>query len=136
MFAGAFETEKISVLLIEDSRNEAHATQHQLHSIDDEFDLLRVGRLEEALAQIAQKDFSAIILDLGLPDSNGPQSIKIINERFPSLPIVVLSGRNDAATVRSALEYGAQEFLAKNNCSGNMIRQALRGAIIRQSLKN
>jgi DNA-binding NarL/FixJ family response regulator len=136
MFADVLGIEKIPVLLIEDSRNEAHATERQLYAIDDEFDLTRVGRLEEALSRMAHKDFSAVILDLGLPDSSGPQSIKTISEQFPALPIVVLSGHGDAATVRSALEYGAQEFLTKSNCSGNMIRQALLGAIIRKSLKH
>ena len=134
MFAEVLGTKKIPVLLVEDSRNEAHVTEQQLYAIDDEFDISRVSRLQEALTQIARGKFGVVILDLGLPDSTGPQSIKTLTERFPDLPIVVLSGNNDAATVRTALEYGAQEFLTKSDCSGNMIRQALLGAIIRKSL--
>jgi len=135
MFAEMLGIKKISVLLIEDSRNEAHITQRQLYAIDDDFDMSRVSRLEEALTRIAHEKFGVVILDLGLPDSNGPQSIKILNDLFPDLPIVILSGSNDVATVRSALEYGAQEFVSKNECSGNTIRQALLSAIFRKSLK-
>lgn len=134
MFAEALGIEKIPVLLVEDSRNEAHITEHQLYSVDDEFSICRVSRLDEAIARISHEKFGVVILDLGLPDSSGPQSIEMLTRRFPDLPIVVLSGRNDAQTVRSALEFGAQEFLTKGDCSGNMLRQALLGAIIRKSL--
>jgi DNA-binding response OmpR family regulator len=136
MFAEALGTEKIHVLLIEDSRNEAHLAQRQLYAADDEFDITRVSRLDDGLALMMREKFGAVILDLGLPDSNGPESIQKLNRHFPELPIVVLSGRSDEATVRLALEYGAQEFLAKSECSGTKIRHALLGAIIRKSLKN
>jgi DNA-binding NtrC family response regulator len=134
MHAQKVGTEKIHVLLIEDSSNEAHSTQKQLYAIDHEFDMTRVSRLGDALAQLNSEEFGAVILDLGLPDSNGPGSIKTLSCQFPNLPIVVLSGNADANTVRLALEYGAQEFLSKADCSGNRIRQALLGAIIRKSL--
>jgi DNA-binding NarL/FixJ family response regulator len=136
MFAETLGIEKISVLLVEDSRNEAHVTQQQLYAVDDEFNISRVSRLDEALELAAHEKFGVIILDLGLPDSSGPQSIQMLSQKFPDLPIVVLSGRSDTATVRCALEFGAQEFLVKSECSGNMIRQALLGAIIRKSLES
>ena len=136
MFSETVITDKIPVLLVEDSRNEAHVTQRLLHDIDNEFDISRVARLEDALAELTLHKMDAVILDLGLPDSDGPQSIQKINTHLPNLPIIVLSGRNDPDTVRRALEFGAQEFIAKGECTGNTIRQALLGAIIRKSLKN
>jgi DNA-binding NarL/FixJ family response regulator len=135
MFAEMLDLEKINVLLVEDSRNEAMITQRQLHAIDDEFAIHRVTKLGDAMTYITRENIGVVILDLGLPDSNGPESIQTLSQKFPELPIVVLSGRNDEDTVRRALEYGAQEFLNKGECSGNMIRQALLSAMIRKSLK-
>ena len=102
MFSETVITDKIPVLLVEDSRNEAHVTQRLLHDIDNEFDISRVARLEDALAELTLHKMDAVILDLGLPDSDGPQSIQKINTHFPNLPIIVLSGRNDPDTVRRA----------------------------------
>lgn len=134
MFAETLGIEKIPVLLVEDMPHEAITTQRQLHAVDDEFDISRVSNLKEALGRIAQNKIDVVILDLGLPDSDGPQSIKTLNEYFPDLPIVVLSGHDDPSTIRSALENGAQGFLSKSESSGSIIRQAILGAIIRKSL--
>jgi len=134
MFAELVGTKKIPVLLVEDRVNEAVATQRQLHAIDDEFDISRVTSLKDALSRITQEGTDVVVLDLGLPDASGPQSIKTISEHFPDLPIVVLSGHDDPLTIRSALEYGAQGFISKSESSGNTIRQAILGAIIRKSL--
>lgn len=136
MFAEWLGTEKIAVLLVEDSRSEALATGRQLHAVDDEFIISRVSRLQEAIGEIAEHKIDVVLLDLGLPDSSGPQSIRILTDQFPDLPIVVLSGRDDHATMERALCYGAQEFLTKGECSGNRLRQALLGAIVRKSLSH
>jgi len=135
MFAAEIGAEKIPVLLVEDSRSEALLAQKQLHAIDDEFTVLRASRLEEALVCIIRNKVDVVLLDLGLPDSDGPQSVKILNEHFPDLPIVILSGRNDPETIRKVFLFGAEEFVSKDECSGVRIRQALLGAIIRKSLK-
>jgi DNA-binding NarL/FixJ family response regulator len=134
MFAEILGIEKIPVLLIEDALNEATATKHQLSQVDDEFTISSVSSLKDALGWIAQSDVDVVLLDLGLPDSTGPQSIKTLNAHFPLMPIVVLSGHDDPATIRSALEYGAEGFLSKSECSGQAIRQAILSAIIRKSL--
>ena len=134
MFAETLGIEKIPILLVEDRRSEAMTTERQLRAVDDEFSVSRVSRLEEALERISQHRVDAVLLDLGLPDSDGPQAIQRLNSQFPDLPIVVLSGRDDMATIHSALEYGAQGFLSKRESSGRVIRQAILGAIIRKSL--
>lgn len=135
MFAEVLGTEKIPVLLVEDSRSEARVTERQLHAIDDEFDIERASSLEEAMRCLSDHKIGVVLLDLGLPDSSGPQTIRTLTNRFPDLPVVVLSGRDDAVTVQKSIAYGAQEFLSKIECTGNRIRQAILGAIIRKSLK-
>lgn len=124
----------INVLLVEDSRKDALLTRWSLSAIDDEFFFQRAKSLHEALAKIRTNDVSVLVLDLGLPDSDGSRSIHTLTEEFPDLPIVVLSGRSDEVSMLSALENGAQEFLVKGECSGVMIRQALRSAMFRKSM--
>ena len=130
----AHDTKDITVLLVEDSRRDALLTRWQLHAIDEEFSFHRVGTLKEALQKMQQLEIDVLVLDLGLPDSDGPHSIQLLTEQFPNLPIVVLSGRSDEVAMLSALQHGAQEFLIKGECSGVMIRQAMRAAIFRKSL--
>jgi len=135
MLAKSLENESISILMIEDSRNEARIMYRLLNDTEHEFSISLVSRLDDAFTELTQRKKDVIILDLGLPDSNGPESVKILRQRYPNLPIVVISGHNDTATVQQTLEYGAQEFVSKNECSGSLIRQAIMGAIIRKTLK-
>ncbi len=54
-----------------------------------------------------------IILDLGLPDMQGHELLRTIRARSESVPIVVLSSRNDEASKVQALDSGADDYLTK-----------------------
>jgi DNA-binding response OmpR family regulator len=133
MFALELGTEGIQVLLVEDSRREALLAQRLLHHVDDEFDIHRVATMKEPQQWLDTKKVDVVVLDLGLPDSDGPHSIRTLRQQCPDLPIVVLSGQNNAMAAVRSLENGAQEFLLKEECSGKMIRQAILNAIFRKS---
>ncbi len=55
----------------------------------------------------------AIILDHGLPGMNGLQTLIRIRQKFPSLPVIMLTGLNDAETAVQALRAGADDYLTK-----------------------
>jgi two-component system, OmpR family, KDP operon response regulator KdpE len=54
-----------------------------------------------------------IILDLGLPDIEGHELLRMIRARNESVPIVVLSSRGDEAGKVKALDFGADDYLTK-----------------------
>ena len=59
------------------------------------------------------KDPALIILDLGLPDIQGHELLRMIRGRNDSVPIVVLSSRGDEAGKVQALDLGADDYLTK-----------------------
>ncbi|SDR44392.1 two component transcriptional regulator, LuxR family [Rhizobiales bacterium GAS113] len=59
-------------------------------------------------------DVDLVVIDLGLPDRDGFSLLAELRERDPLLPIVVLSARNDRASVMKALDLGALGFIPKN----------------------
>ena len=62
-------------------------------------------RLDEAI--------EAVVLDHGLPDVEGMEMLSRIRERFPDLPVIMLTGLNDAETAVKALRAGAADYLTK-----------------------
>lgn len=86
-----------------------------------------VGSLAEATALLARAKPDAILLDLGLPDSEGVTTLLEVRAST-SLPIVVLSGDCDPATERLVLQAGAFDFLVKAEASSRQIARALRHA--------
>ena len=54
-----------------------------------------------------------LVTDVVLPDGNGLDHLRSVAERFPTLPVIVLSARNTLATAVRATEVGAYEYLPK-----------------------
>ena len=58
-------------------------------------------------------DLALVLLDLGLPDRDGFDVLAELRERYPTIPVVVLSGHHDRANVVRALDLGASGFIPK-----------------------
>lgn len=58
-------------------------------------------------------DIKAVILDVGLPGMDGIETIGRLHERFPGVPVIMLTGTNNAETAVQALKAGASDYLIK-----------------------
>jgi two-component system KDP operon response regulator KdpE len=76
------------------------------------YDVLEASNGKIAL-DLLQQEPALIILDLGLPDIQGHDLLRMIRGRNDSVPIVVLSSRGDEAGKVQALDLGADDYLTK-----------------------
>jgi two-component system KDP operon response regulator KdpE len=76
------------------------------------YDVLEASNGKIAL-ELLSEDPALIILDLGLPDIQGHDLLRMIRGRNDSVPIVVLSSRGDEAGKVQALDLGADDYLTK-----------------------
>jgi two-component system, OmpR family, KDP operon response regulator KdpE len=76
------------------------------------YDVLEAANGKMALELLAENP-ALIILDLGLPDIQGHDLLRMIRGRNDSVPIVVLSSRGDEAGKVQALDLGADDYLTK-----------------------
>jgi two-component system KDP operon response regulator KdpE len=76
------------------------------------YDVLEAPNGKTALDLLDQKP-ALIILDLGLPDMQGYELLKTIRSRTDSIPIVILSSRDDEAGKVQALDSGADDYVTK-----------------------
>ncbi len=125
----------LKILLIEDNLAEARFLQEILkESKLKPFNLVHVKRLGEALDQLDRDFFDAVLLDLTLPDSQGLVSLARLNDRAPSLPIVVLTNTNDAQLALEAVRQGAQDYLVKRQVNVEVLVRSLCYAIERKQV--
>ena len=75
-------------------------------------EMLHAGSLQEALQQMAaHPDVRLVLLDLGLPDTEGLQALQALRA-LPTPPrVLVVSAEEDPATVLAAIDAGAAGFL-------------------------
>src|SRR3954467_1824120 len=76
------------------------------------YDILEASNGKLALEKLAEEP-ALIILDLGLPDIQGHELLRMIRARNEGVPIVVLSSRGDEAGKVQALDLGADDYLTK-----------------------
>ena len=69
--------------------------------------------LSETINRLSERDYSALLLDLGLKDSAGVVNLKVIRDRYPELPILIISATDDLAVKCRTQALGAQGFLSK-----------------------
>jgi DNA-binding NtrC family response regulator len=62
---------------------------------------------------LVNEQTEAVILDHGLPGMDGIETLKKLRQKFPALPIIMLTGHNDAETAVRALRAGAADYLTK-----------------------
>jgi two-component system, cell cycle sensor histidine kinase and response regulator CckA len=130
-------TRPVRVLIIEDNLAEARLLQEVLKgAAQRRFQLVHAKRLGEAIDQIkaqpADQPFDVALLDLTLPDSTGLDSLDLLIQQAPSLPIVVLTNTNDEDLAVEAVRHGAQDYLLKRQMDQELLVRSLRYAIERK----
>ena len=82
----------------------------------------------EAVDLIAENEPDVVLLDLGLPDATGPESVTRIREVSSSLPIIAFSVERTPEVIRAVLRAGANGFVSKDAPSSQVIA-ALEAAV-------
>jgi len=72
-----------------------------------------VGTCEEALAAAATTCFSAIVLDIMLPDGSGIDVLRELRSRKDTIPVLLLTARDEITDRVSGLDAGADDYLVK-----------------------
>lgn len=123
----------IPVLLIEDNPGDARLIREMLAGTGfSSFSLVHTPTLQEGLDSLCHNPCDVVLLDFGLPDRSGYESIEAIRTKMPEIPIVILTGLDDEKTAISTLHLGAQDYLIKGNIDGDLLGRSLRYAIERK----
>ena len=126
--------EAIQTLIVEDDPDYRRLLEKMLsYCMSASFVVTSASRLSEALADMAEKRFDVVLLDLGLPDSQGLQTLRRLQKRARDLPIIVLTALDDAKVADQALQEGAQDYLVKGEGDESTLARAIRYAMERKA---
>ena len=125
-----------TVLLVEDNQGFASLVRTFVEeSRDAVFNLEVVDRLGTAVERADRGDVDCVLLDLGLPDSQGLDTFLKARARIAQIPIIVLTGMDDDDLALEAVWAGAQDFLVKGKFDAKMLEHTLRYAIEREGAR-
>ena len=127
------DNKSIKTLLVEDNPGDSRLIREMLAEARGvTFSLEYADRLQVGLEHLREGGIDVVLLDLGLPDSQGLETLSKIYAQAPEVPIVVLTGLNDEMLGVQAVNRGAQDYLVKGQVDVNLLVRALRYAIERK----
>jgi DNA-binding response OmpR family regulator len=99
------------LLIIEDNEELAKLLSEGLHAADFAADV--VCTAGDARQVLATKHYSAVVLDLGLPDEDGLSVLRELRARANPMPVLVLTARSGIYDRVTGLREGADDYLVK-----------------------
>ena len=129
-------TKALRILLVEDNAGDARLLR-QMFSKEEpgSFELTHLLRMSEAVVHLAKGGVDIILLDLGLPDGHGLDTVRRAHAVAPGVPVIVLTGLDDEALAAAAMTEGAQDYLIKGQIENRALPRALRHAIERYRMQ-
>lgn len=103
----------LRVLLVEDSDDDAELLLHALKTGGYHLICERVETAEALQWALRREPWQLVLSDYSLPTLSAPEALRIVRERDPELPFIIVSGTVDEETAVSALKAGAADFVVK-----------------------
>lgn len=100
-----------SILLIDDEENLRHTLA--LILAREGYLVETAGTIGEARERLEASRYDLVFLDLKLPDANGLSLLPFLRERFPGMPVLILTAHDKLDSAVEAVRHGARDYLLK-----------------------
>jgi response regulator of citrate/malate metabolism len=115
----------MKILIIDDNPADRKIYKKYIEEYDlfENLQIEECGSLSKAFQKLKEKEFDLILLDLGLPESEGIQTITLMTEELKNnkikTPIIILTGLEDHIIGTEAFKHGIRDFLIKGEVIEN-----------------
>jgi two-component system nitrogen regulation response regulator NtrX len=99
------------ILIVDDQRAVREELAYALGY--DGYRTVEAGDGPAAIAAAEAGDIALVLLDVKLPGMDGLEVLNVLRERWPGIPVVMISGHGDVETAVIAVRRGAYDFLPK-----------------------
>ncbi len=127
----------LHVLVVEDNTADAVLLRHMFQKeAPENFLLIHLKTVADALAYLEKGEVDIVLLDLGLPDGHGIDTIRRVRAIAPDVPVIILTGLDDEDLAAKAMKEGAQDYLIKGQIENRALPRALRHAVERHRMQS
>jgi DNA-binding response OmpR family regulator len=100
------------ILIVDDDKELVEALTEQLNPYE-EFDILAAETAGTAIQAARDGRLDLVIMDVGLPDMDGREAVKLLRKQGVKAPIIMLTGHDTDSDAILGLEAGANDYVAK-----------------------
>lgn len=123
--------EPLALLLIEDSPSDSRLLQEQLREPIQRGEVMLqvVRRLSDAVTALKRLKYACALVDLGLPDGHGIDSLAALRKIDPDVALIVLTGHDSDALAQQIMALGVEDYLVKGRDDGGLLLRRIRFAV-------
>lgn len=115
MTQGIAADQTLSILLVEDSREDAELLLAHLDQAGIKFSSKRVDTANEMSKALKNLSWDLVLSDYALPNFNGMEALQLLQQSGIDIPFILVSGTIGEDVAVSALKAGAHDFMTKGN---------------------
>jgi DNA-binding response OmpR family regulator len=101
----------MKILVVDDESIVLESCKRVLEA--DGFEASLVPSADKALDAMEHGDFALLLIDVKMPGHDGIYLMREVREKWPDMPIIVMSGYHTLETIEEAIETGADAFIPK-----------------------
>ena len=102
---------KKKILVVDDEGIVLSSCRRVLES--EGYEVFLAESAKDALEMLEKNVFSSLLIDVKMPEHDGIYLMKAVREKWPDVPIIVMSGYSTAETIAHAAKMGAATFIPK-----------------------
>ena len=112
----------MKILLADDHALFRDGMRYVLQQLPGPLEILEADNFQDCLKLAGQNlEISLVLLDLYMPGSEGAKSVSYFHQRYPNLPVVVVSGEEASSNMEKVMNYGAAGFISKSSTAQTML---------------
>lgn len=109
------------IIIVDDHPLFRDAMKASLSALPADLKIAEAASLDEVTTQLEKSpDCDLVLLDLKMPGVQGLAGLAYLRAQFPSVPVAIVSGQEEAATIRRCLALGASGFIPKSTSAETM----------------
>lgn len=122
----------VRILHVEDEPIQRKIVERHVATIDDyQFEIVPAESEDDAIAAVRKGEIDLVLLDYQLAEGDGLNCLKTLRGIDANLPVIAVSGTNSEDTITNLLEYGADDFLPKEELTRNSLTRVVQSALVR-----
>lgn len=124
----------MNILIVEDNPGDLVLLKTALNESSYHDSVISCASTIQQSKEYTENNIELVLVDLGLPDSDGVNTVLAINELYAESAIIVLTGMHDEQIAVNSLREGAQNYLNKSELSGPVLDRTIRYSFERHQI--
>lgn len=125
----------LDVLVAEDDPDDLYLLRDMLkRDLHKRYRVVHCSTLKETVTELRNQSFDVVLLDLGLAESQGIDTLTAVLKVTTQVPVIVLTGANNEQLGEQAIKAGAEDYLPKSEANSSLLSRAVTYAIERHRL--